>query len=194
MKDPFKNKPLSFGQVLYAISGSEHPSPVLVDRLRYLRRLGIPFAPNESQGSGHRMSYTFDHLFECGLAIAAQDMLKPQEVQQIIVNHRADLRKVGRTTLANLGEGWASILHRYDPGGAHDDRWRIVLTDRHDPDPCNFYLMGMGDRKPGALVTKAIHQLPQSAPITGRHIALKPLVASLVFRAMQAPETKPGRQ
>lgn len=194
MKDPFKNKPLSFGQVLYAISGSSHPSPVLVDRLRYLRRLGVPFAENESQGSGHRMSYTFDHLFECGLAIAAEDFLKPQEVQQIIGNHRIELRKVGRTTLAHIGGEWASILQGYDPGGAHDDRWRIVLTDRHDPEPCTFYLMGMGDRKPGARATKSIHQLPQTARITGRHIALKPLVASLVFRGMQAPETKPGRQ
>ncbi|QNN68769.1 hypothetical protein [Thermomonas carbonis] len=106
MKDPFKTRPLSFGQVVYAISGSAQPSPVLIDRLRYLSRLGIPFAPEEATGSGNRRGYTFDHLFECGVAIVAWDFVKPRDLQQIVANHRTALRKVGRDTLSLIGPEW----------------------------------------------------------------------------------------
>lgn len=192
MKDPFKNKPLSFGQVLYAIAGSDHPNPVLVDKLRYLRRLGVPFTKEESQGSGHRLAYTFDHLFECGLAIVALGFLKPQEISQIIVNHRVALRAAGRKTLTSIGKEWRAYLDGgYDQ--SYDDS-HIVLTGRHDPDPCNFYLVGEGAPRRGRHEQHSIHGLTQVPHITERNIPLKSLVAMLVLRGMQAPETKPGRQ
>ena len=194
MKDPFAGKPLSFGQVVYAITGSTQPNEVTIDQLRYLRRLGIPFSPEEAKGSGNRMAYTFDHLFECGVAIVALGFLKPRDVQEIIVGHRTQFRKVGRDTLALLGKGWATILDRYEPDGAHRDDRRLVLTDRYSDDPCNFYLMGGSDGRKSEVPVHSTHRLPHTAQITGRHIALKSLVAMLVFRALQAPETKPGRQ
>lgn len=194
MKDPFARNPLSFGQVVYAITGSTHPKGVTVDQLRYLRRLGIPFAPEEAQGSGNRLPYTFDHLFECAVGIVALGFLKPKDVQQIIVGHRKALRKVGRETLALLGGEWSTILDHYDPGGLHQDNRRLVLTDRYSDDPCNFYLMAGSNARKNELSLHSTHRLPATAQLTGRHIALNSLVATIVYRGMQAPQTKPGRQ
>jgi hypothetical protein len=95
MEDVLESLQLSFGQVAWAISGGRAPDSITVDRLRYLRRLGVPF-PKEGdrkRGSGNRQIYGFDHLVECAVGVyALRQRLKPAGVAKAQVDERTSLR------------------------------------------------------------------------------------------------------
>jgi hypothetical protein len=82
------------------------PSDQLIDQLRYLRQLGVPFSKAElGAGSGNRIRYGFDHLIELGVAVFGLERgMRPREVAKILVDHRAEFRRFYRDTLAALPE------------------------------------------------------------------------------------------
>ena len=58
---------LTHGQVAWALARGQQPSDQLIDQLRYLRQLGVPFSKHElGGGRGNRIRYGFDQLIELG--------------------------------------------------------------------------------------------------------------------------------
>jgi len=61
---------LTHGQVAWALARGQPPTALLLDQLRYLRQLGVPFSKSElGGGRGNRIHYGFDHLIELGGAV-----------------------------------------------------------------------------------------------------------------------------
>ena len=83
---------LTHGQVAWAICAGQPPDKVTVDRLRYLRQLNIPFSEDEvGVGRGNRLSFGFDHLIECAIAIwSMRRGTKPAEPIVAAVLNRND--------------------------------------------------------------------------------------------------------
>src|SRR5688572_14464389 len=88
---------LSHGQVLWCLAGGREASPPLPDQVRYLRQLGIPFAPSElGQGRGVRISYGFYHFIELGIAYEGlRRRIEPRFLKRLAsdrVRHRQSYR------------------------------------------------------------------------------------------------------
>ena len=95
---------LTHGQVAWVLSRGQQPSTLLLDQLRYLRQLGVPFSKQElGGGSGNRIRYGFDHLIELGVALfGLQRGMAPREVAGILVEHRVEFRRLYRDTVTAL--------------------------------------------------------------------------------------------
>ena len=95
---------LTHGQVAWALARGQQPTPLLIDQLRYLRQLGVPFSKHElGGGRGNRIRYGFDHLIELGVALfGLQRGMAPREVAGILVEYRAELRRCYRDILTTL--------------------------------------------------------------------------------------------
>ena len=187
---------LTHGQVAWALARGRPPDALLIDQLRYLRQLGVPFSKSElGGGRGHRIRYGFDQLIELGVALfGLQRGMAPREVAGILVEHRAELRRCYRNIVAVL------------PAPAIEAEWVksrgavvplmnetfLRLHDRYAERPGSCELVP-GD--PFAL-------LQQFATVTERYpggetrtlVPLTRLVIELVAWARVAPEIKPGRK
>ena len=89
---------LTHGQVAWAICSGQHPDKVTVDRLRYLRQLGIPLTEEEvGVGRGNRMTYNFDHLIECAIALwSIRRGTKPRAAAEFLITERKGLHTLFR--------------------------------------------------------------------------------------------------
>ena len=187
---------LTHGQVAWTLSRGLPPSRRLIDQLRYLRQLGVLFAKEElGGGRGNRIRYGFDHLIELGAALfGLQRGMTPREVAGILVDHRIELRRCYRDTLAVL------------PPSAFEQAWVksrgavvpimnevfLRLHDRYSERQGTFELV------PG----DAFAALTQIEFLTEKYpggevrtlLPLTRLVLELVAWAREAPEIKPGRK
>jgi len=93
---------LTHGQVAWALARGQQPTAVLIDQLRYLRQLGVPFSKHElGGGRGNRIRFGFDQLIELGVALfGLQRGMAPREVAGILIEHRSELRRCYRDILA----------------------------------------------------------------------------------------------
>src|SRR5580693_5991154 len=139
---------LTHGQVAWVLARGQQPSALLLDQLRYLRQLGVPFSKEElGGGRGNRIRYGFDHLIELGVALfGLQRGMAPREVVRILVEHRVELRRCYRDTVAAI------------PTSAFEAEWVksrgavvpimneicLRLHDRYSERPGTFELVGGG--------------------------------------------------
>ena len=187
---------MTHGQVAWALARGQPPSDQLIDQLRYLRQLGVPFSKAElGAGSGNRIRYGFDHLIELGVAVFGLDRgMRPREVAGILVDHRAEFRRCYRDTLAALPESaftaeWVKSRGTMVP--FINERF-VRLHDRHSERPGSFELV------PG----DPLDAFRQFATVTERYpggdlrtlLPITRLVLELVAWAREAPEIKPGRK
>ena len=188
---------LTHGQVAWALARGQPPSDQLIDQLRYLRQLGVPFSKAElGAGSGNRIRYRFDHLIELGVAVFGLERgMRPREVAKILVGHRAEFRRFFRDTLAALPEDafraeWVKSRGAMVPF-IKEERF-LRLHDRYSERPGSFELV------PG----DSFDAFRQFATVTERYpgsdfktlLPLTRLVLELVAWAREAPEIKPGRK
>jgi hypothetical protein len=187
---------LTHGQVASALARGQPPSAQLIDQLRYLRQLGVPFSKAElGGGSGNRLRYGFDHLIELGVAVFGLERgMRPRDIARILVDHRVELRRCYRDTLATLPESafnaeWVKSRGAIVP--IMEERF-LRLHDRYSERPGSFALV------PG----DALAAFMQFATVTERYpggevrtlLPLTRLVIELVAWAREAPEIKPGRK
>ena len=187
---------LTHGQVAWALARGQTPSDQLIDQLRYLRQLGVPFSKAElGAGSGNRIRYGFDHLIELGVAVFGLERgMRPREVARILVGHRAEFRRFFRDTLAALPEDAFMAEWVKSRGTVVPFTNEIVLRlhDRYSDRPGSFELV------PG----DSFDAFRQFATVTERYpggdlrtlLPLTRLVIELVAWAREAPEIKPGRK
>jgi hypothetical protein len=187
---------LTHGQVAWALARGQPPSDQLIDQLRYLRQLGVPFSKAElGAGSGNRIRYGFDHLIELGVAVFGLERgMRPREVAKILVDHRAEFRRLYRDTVAALPEDAFTAEWVKSRGAVVPiiNETFLRLNDRYSDRPGSFDLV------PG----DAFDAFRQLAMATERYpggdvrtsLPITRLVTELVAWAREAPEIKPGRK
>lgn len=188
---------LTHGQVAWAISLGRSPEQKLLDQIRYLRQLGIPFDHAElGTGRGNRVVYKFDHLIELGLGVAAlRRGMTPKEIAAFLVGHRKELRQLYRRA------------YRQQPAGAFDadwvkDRGRSVpllspetflrLHDRFSDSPGKIERITQADTRDPKQLFRMVERYPGEQ--TRTLFPLSRLVIELVAWARIAPEIPPGRR
>ena len=187
---------LTHGQVAWVLARAQQPSALLLDQLRYLRQLGVPFSKEElGGGRGNRIRYGFDHLIELGVALfGLQRGMAPREVAAILVEHRVELRRCYRDTVATI------------PTSAFEAEWVksrgavvpimneicLRLHDRYSERPGTFELVG-GDAFAALMELETITETYPGGEVRTL-LPLTRLVVELVAWAREAPEIKPGRR
>ena len=185
---------LSLGQLAWTLNLGQTPPQHLFDRLRYLRQIGIPFDPNDQlTGTGNRLTYSYEDLIECGLALYAMDNgLKPKDLKLILVKHREALRPIYREALACREEG---VLHepwvkkRGLAGSLNEKDISLRLHDRYSKTPGKVEVVINDGTTIGSLVNTV-----EIAP-DGTRLRMTPL-SSLAIQwtawALEAPIFKTG--
>lgn len=179
---------LSHGQVAWCLARGVEPSQLLLDQLRYLRQLGIPFEPKElGQGRGVRVTYGFYHFVEVGVAFEALRRRIQPRFLSVLVEDRARYRNL-------YDEAYRQIiksLERDEKGiPIFEDEFYLRLHDRYSDTPGRIVpAMEKGDasaRKFGDWVEQIEGQPDRDV------IALKSLMAVLLRLAQHAPRTRTG--
>lgn len=184
---------LSFGQVAWAICHGRSPQEQVLDRLRYLRQLGVPFAEKDRKGSGNRMAYRFEHLIECGLGMEGlKRRIRPTDVATTIVEGRQSLHQLAR-----------SIFDEIDPAefAAVNAAWR-----KPQYNPMQERFIWFHDRDSDKPLTIESLTIDQATEVERRTIfdahrldaavhliPFKNCIVSWVGWALVAPRTRAGR-
>jgi hypothetical protein len=187
---------LTHGQVAWVLARGRPPNAQLLDQLRYLRQLGVPFSQKElGGGRGNRIRYGFDHLIELGVALfGLQRGITPREVAGILVDRRVEFRRLYRDILAGLSPAAFEAEWVKSRGAAAPIINEVVLrlNDRYSESPGSFELM------PGDAFAAFLQfaTLTETYPGGGVRtvLPLTRLVIELVAWAREAPEIKPGRK
>lgn len=176
---------LTLGQVAWALARGRPPSDQLIDQLRYLRQLEVPFSKAElGAGSGNRIRYGFDQLIELGVAVFGLERgMRPREIARILLDHRGEFRRLYRDTAAEWVKSRGAMVPLIE-------ETFLRLHDRYSERPGSFELV------PG----DSFDAFRQFAAVTERYpgsdfktvLPLTRLVTELVAWAREAPEIKPG--
>ena len=190
---------LSHGQALWvlrhALPPDGRPTLTFDAYIKYLRREGVPFAPEElGRGPGQNVVYAYEHLMELGVALTlrAQSIL-PADVAHLLAEFRNELRPIYRIayTEQDCGRGMPILL---PIGKGKPLRFAGIHLD-----------LGLHYHESGAISTTGPKALgPDQAVISfitrGRSQYFKPLIAlsdlaiQVVTLAVDAPDIKRGRQ
>jgi hypothetical protein len=187
---------LTHGQVLWALSRGVAPEQQLIDQVRYLRLLRVPFGRAVlGTGRGNRVRYRYEHLVELGVGVwAIERGMKPRNVARYLVSQRKMLRSMYDMAFREQPEnaikaGWVKSRGRIVPiidgekflrmpTGNSTSPGKIDLVEQSEIDALSNIMMLAG-KYPG---DEARTLLP-----------LTRLALELVAWAQEAPEVKPGR-
>jgi hypothetical protein len=97
---------LSLGQIAWALNFGQDPPQLMRDQLNYLRQLGVPEkVTTKKAGSGNRITYDYDDLIECGVALfAVNHGMKYTDVKNALVPHRSTMRQIYRDAISQHPE------------------------------------------------------------------------------------------
>lgn len=191
------NLSLSHGQVAWALARGEPPTDRLLDQLRYLRQLGVPFAKDElGRGRGNQIRYGYYHLAELGVSLfSVRRGMKPREVTDILVPHRKALRRIYRQALieqpeAAIEASWIKRKGREIP--ILENEMFLRLHDRFSDKPGTFETVPMDELDLGLMAFDMVERYPGESART--LVPLTRIALELVAWAREAPETRPGRK
>jgi hypothetical protein len=188
---------LSLGQVAWAMSLGRLPAQKTLHQIRYLRLLGVPFeSSRQGTGRGNRARYSFEHLIELSLGVAALHRgMAPKDVAGLLVGHRKNLRAIYRQAYreqpaAALDAPWVKARGRMVPILAHEIFLR--LHDRFSEKPGEIDIIGPDEIARANEYFGLVEHRPGERART--LFPLSRLVLELVAWALVAPETPRGRQ
>lgn len=198
---------LSHGQAAWVIAHGRNPPRRVLDQLRYLRQLGVPFAEAERQpGRGNRVFYRYEEVVEMAVAIfAIRHGMRPGEAAEFLTQNREDCRKLFREALeqlaaAALDASWIKSQGREIPIMANEIFLR--LHDRYSERP-GAYETIMAEEGAGSKAAK-----PDTAPglesifgLAERYpgeesrilVPLTRIALEVAALAREVPEIRPGR-
>jgi hypothetical protein len=187
---------LSHGQVLWALARGRQPEATMVDEVRYLRQLGVPFRPAElGRGRGNRLRYRYEHLIELGVALfALRRGMRPREIATLLVGNRKRLREIYRKAWSEQPEAavaseWVKSRGRIVPVLANEIVLR--LHDRYSSAPGTIELLGQKDQiRDLSQLLVPVETYPGEEART--LLPLTRLALELAAWAQEAPELKPG--
>jgi len=172
------------------------PEEKLLEQIRYLRQLGIPFDSSElGVGRGHRLRYGFDHLVETYLALVGlRRGVRPKNIAGFLVGDRKTLRRYYRQTYLEAPEGaleaeWVKSRGRAVPR-LEPERW-LRLHDRYAERGKIEFLRSDEVTDPRDMMSMVERYPGEAARLL---VPLTRLVLEVVAWAKEAPETRPGPQ
>jgi hypothetical protein len=188
---------LTLSQVAWSINFGQEPPKYLLDKLNYLRQLGIPFPKDKARtGSGNRVRYGYEELIEIGIAIFAMNNgMKPGDVTKALVNQRDDMRTIYRHALEVMPEGTLKagwVKSRGMSGAEYDNEVFLRLHDRYSITPGRIESTGTQELNlfPGAGLFGLVEYHSGQAPV--RLVPLTKLALQWTAWALEAPEFKNG--
>jgi hypothetical protein len=169
----------------------------LLDQLRYLRQLDVPFAEQRrGKGRGRPIHYSYEEVVEMAVALfALRRGVRPYLVADYLVTNRTTLHRTFRRALE---EQPATVLKA---------SW-LKSREKHQAVLANKQLLRLHDRMRNASESYELVQ-PWKAPkladsckqgdlfpdgTADTLIPLTRLVLELIYWARQAPDIKPGRK
>jgi hypothetical protein len=186
---------LSHGQVLWTLSRGTLPDSRLVDQVRYLRLLGVPFRKAElGKGRGNRVLYRYEHLIELGVGVWALERgMKPQEVAKFLIGQRKFLRPLYAKTFLEQPEqaidaAWVKSRGRIVPLLGNEIFLRF--HDRYSTAPGKIELVQQDEISQLSDFLALAEKYPGEK--TRTLLPLTRLILELVAWAREAPETRPG--
>jgi hypothetical protein len=186
---------LTHGQVLWALSRGTSPNARLIDQVRYLRLLGIPFRKAElGTGRGNRVRYRYEHLIELGVAVwAIERGMKPQEVAKFLVERRKFLRQLYVKAFTDQPEEaieaeWVKSRGSLMP--LLGDELFLRLHDRYSEAPGKIEMLGPREIESLSDFSLLAEKYPGEK--TRTLLPLTRLTLELVAWAHEAPLLKPG--
>jgi hypothetical protein len=187
---------LSQGQVGWVLSLGQPAGKLLVDQMRYLRTLGVPFSAKElGGGRGNWLRSDYYQLTETGVAIAAiRRGMSPAEAAKVLVDNRAHLRALYKQAFLEQPEGalhaaWVKSRGREMAMLAnHID---LRLHKRYSSTPGKIQTVVVPSNIPGVQVGDALEQFDDE---TVALVPLSRLVLEWTAWALEAPELRPGPQ
>jgi len=180
----------------WVLSLGQPPSKLLVDQMRYLRTLGVPFTPKElGGGRGNWLRSDYYQLSETGVAIAAiRRGMSPAEAAQVLLDNRAPLRALYKQAFleqpeAALHAAWVKSRGREMVMLAkHID---LRLHKRYSSTPGKIQTVLSESQIPGVELGDALEQFDDETVALG---PLTRLVLEWTAWALEAPEIRPGPQ
>ena len=167
----------------------------MVDQLRYLRRLGVPFKKSElGSGTGNRVRYRYEHLIDLGVALfGLQRGMRPREVAKFLTEHRKYLRTIYEKAFSEQPEpaikaSWVKSRGRIVP--VLGDEIFLRLHDRYSNAPGRIEVLEQNEIKNLSEFFLLKETYPGEEART--LLPLTRLVLELVAWAQEAPEIKPG--
>jgi hypothetical protein len=195
MPKPLPHFSLTHGQVLWALSLGAAPDKVTMERLEYMRRLGVPFPRSElGTGRGNPVRYGYDQLIETGVALfGLRRGMRPRDAAEFLVSNREDLRRLYREAYLEL------------PDGALEEDW-VKSRGRTVPVHANGKFVRMHERfrelplERRVLTPQEVAELRDVGVLaeiypgeeTHRLLPLSRLVLEWVAWAQEAPTITPG--
>jgi len=180
--------------VAWVLSLGQPPAKLLVDQMRYLRTLGVPFTTKElGGGRGNWLRSDYYQLVETGAAIAAiRRGMSPAEAAKVLVDNRAELRPLYRQAFleqpdAALQASWVKSRGREQALPAN--RIDLRLHKRYSSSPGKIEIVLPGRELPGTQLGDAVEQFDDD---TLALVPLSRLVLEWTAWALEAPEIKPG--
>ena len=188
---------LSLGQIAWAINLGEPAPKHLLERLNYLRQLGIPFKRDErGAGSGNRVGYGYDDLIECGVALfALENGMKPADVSKVLVGERAHSRKTYRKALQVVPDSALSapwVKSRGKIGALIANEIWLRLHNRYSDTPGTMEVLDPSQADPpaGASPFDPVERFADG--LTFRWVPLTRLALQWTAWALEAPEIRTG--
>ena len=186
---------LSFGQVLWALSFGEAPQRHLIDKVNYLRKLGIPF-PKEKRtaGSGNRVHYSYYDLIECGVAYhALMNGMKPKDIVEVLAEGRASMHSIYAQALEEqpdscLTADWVKSKGRIK--ALQENEIFLRLHDRYAQKPNSIEVVPHASE--GDQLLNIFDSLEQHGNQIVRNVPLTHLAMQWTYWALQAPELRTG--
>jgi len=137
---------LTLGQVAWALELGLEPKRETLDKLNYLRQLGIPFEQGQRQlGSGNRVNYSYVEMVEMGVGLwALINGIKPGVISKFLIGQRTTLRNLYVQTLADLPAAaldapW--VRSRGKAGALIEGEKFLRLHDKYDAKPGKIELI-----------------------------------------------------
>jgi hypothetical protein len=192
---------LTHGQLLWTLcQGAAPVGPrrrLLLDQLRYLRQLKIPFnEQRRGKGRGRPIHYSFEEMMEIAIGLfALRRGVRPHLVADLLVTNRTALRRSFRRALEDqpataLEASWVKSRGKEIPLLA--DEQFLRLHNRMLEAPGTYELVKPGEAQALLDVFGQRELFPDgTAEIL---IPLTRLVLELIYWARQAPEIRPGRK
>lgn len=195
MPRPLPDFELTHGQAMWSLAYGTPPSRRMLDRVRYLRQLGIPFTPDEQVvGSGHRLVYDYMRLVETGFGLLGLSFgFQPRDIAEVLVDHREGMRLAYADAYLNqplgaLTADWVKSRGRLRPILANEQF--IRLHDRHGEPHAPFEFIGPEEAQSADEMFEPVERFP--GELARRVIPATRYILQWVVWALEAPATPSG--
>ncbi|WP_158886642.1 hypothetical protein [Rhodanobacter sp. L36] len=184
---------LTRGQVAWTVCRGQTPEQSVLDQLRYLKQIGIPFADGaQEKGRGNRVTYSFYDLMDVAVAFEALRRGVPARLLKHLVERRPIMRKAYRDCFKSIPEAAyedrQALEARHQTTLYQNDIY-ISFKGRFSPRPGDTQIVDSNHVSPEVL-EHLLDQLIHGPDTTT--IALMPLMIPIMVYAAKAPYTPTG--